>query len=239
MIKSRIHYWNCSKFADWIRGDNKPYALEWQHWEQWEKEQKEKRPIRYWVSDTLLNKLQDIVYFPIDVYRTLKTYIRNRYIDKVHYLKTGFKPGEYHDLDHRILHGLFNELVNFVEIELAHLSKWNKDKKYKFIKGRCKEAQDDYFKWANSLKHKGRLTEQAKASRKIKELYEWWKFIRPKRQDPLGDPVFADVDNILDKKKFKTQQKLYQQAYDLEKAYEDEDTTMLIELIKIRYHLWT
>lgn len=239
LIKSRVHYWNCSKFANWVRGEDKPLVLEWGQWGEWKKEQEKKRPIRYWLSDTFLNKLQDIVYFPIDVYHTVKIYIRNRYIDKIQYLHTGLKPGEYYDLDHRMLHGLFNELVDFVELELAHLSKWNKDKKYKFVKGRCQEAQDDYFRWAIHLKHQGRLTEQAKASRKIKELYEWWKYIRPQRKDPLDNPALGDIDDILDNKNFKKKQKLYKRVYELEEKYDDEDTEMLIELIKIRSHLWT
>ena len=240
LIKHRIRYWNCSELANWIRGSDKPYALEWGEWDEWENEQKKQRPIRYWLSDTFLKRLQDIVCFPIDVYHTVKIYIRNRYIDKIQYLHTGLKPGEYYDLDHRILHGLFNELVDFVELDLAHLSKWNKDKKYKFVKGRCQEAQDDYFKWANHLKHQGWLTEQAKASRKIQKLYEWWKYERPNRVDPFSCSEFSyDIENILDNKQIKQKQKDLKRAYYLEKEYDDEDTRMLIELIKVRKHLWT
>ena len=239
LSKFRIHYWNCSKFANWIRGEHKPYALEWDQWDKWENEQKKKRPLRYWLSDTFLKILQDIVYFPLDIYGTIKIYIRNRYIDKLQYLHTGLKPGEYYDLDYRIIHALFNELVDFVELELSSSMKWDNSKKYKFVKGRCKEAQDDYFKWANHLKHQGRLTEQAKASRKIQKLYEWWKYIRPQRKNPYDNDSLGDIEDILDTKKFKTKQKMYQKAYDLEKEYDDEDTKMLIELIKVRNHLWT
>jgi len=238
MIKSRIHYWNCSKFANWIRGSNKPYALEWKEWDEWHDNQKKNKPFRYWLSETFLNRLQDIVYFPFDLYHTIRIYIRNRFIDKLQYLNTGLKLGEYYDLDYRILHGLFNELVDFVELELPLSMRYDSSKKYNFVKGRCQEAQDDYFRWAVHLKYQGRLTEQAKASRKIKELYEWWKFIRPKRQDPLSDPILCDIDGILDKKKFNKQQKLYKKAYDLEQQYDEEDTDMLIELIKIRHYLW-
>lgn len=240
LSKFRIHYWSCSKFANWIRGEDKPYALEWGQWDEWEKEQKKKRPLRYWLSDTFLKTLQDIVYFPVDVYRTIKIYIRNRYIDKLQYLHTGLKPGEYYDLDYRIIHALFNELVDFVELELSSSMKWDSSKKYKFVKGRCKEAQDDYFKWANHLKHQGRLTEQAKANRKIQKLYEWWKNERPNRIDPFSSSEFSyDIDEILDNKQIKQKQKIYQKAYDLELEQEDEDTRMLIELIKVRNHLWT
>jgi len=93
--------------------------------------------------------------------------------------------------------------------------------------------------WANHLKHQGRITEQAKASRKIKELYEWWKYIRPQRKNPYSDPSLGDIDDILDNKKFKKKQKMYKVAYDLEQEYDDEDTEMFIQLIKIRNHLWS
>lgn len=240
LLKSRIHHWNCSKFANWIRGEDKPYALEWGQWDEWENQQKKQRPFRYWLSDTFLKRLQDIVYFPIDVYHTVKVYIRNRFIDKLQYLHTGLKPGEYYDLDYRILHGLFNELVDFVEKDLSRLSRWDKNKTYKFKNGRCVEAAYDYFKWANNLKHGGRLTDQAKASRKIQQLYEWWKNERPNRVDPFSFSEFSyDIDEILDSKKIKQKQKDLKKAYNLELDQENEDTEMLIELIKVRNHLWT
>jgi hypothetical protein len=249
MLKYRIHYWHCSKFADWIRGEKKPFALEWGAWDEWDKQQKLKRPWRFWLSDTLLPKIQDIVYLPYDIYSTVKTYIRNRYFDKLHYLRTGLKPGQYYDLDTRILHGLFNELVDFVEIELAHLSLWDRNKKYKFHKGRCVEAAYDYFDWVTNLKydedyltspdneHYGKLTDQAKNYRKIKKLYEWWKNIRPNRKHPYDNPSLGDIENICDNKNIS--KKVYLKAYELEQQQELEDTKMLIELMKIRKHMWT
>jgi hypothetical protein len=233
MIKSRIHYWGCSRFADFIRGSKKPYALEWKEWDKWNNQQEKERPFRFWLSDTFLNKLQDIVYFPYDFYNTIKIYIRNRWIDKTHYLKTGLKPGNYYEFDYRILHGLFNEFVDFVEIELAHLSLWDQKKKYEIKHGRCIEAAYDYFDWATNLKHYGKLTEQAKTAKKIKQLYEWWKIDRLKRINPYSDEALGDIDDIVDNKKF------YDKAYQIEADQEDEDTKMLIQLIKIRKGLWT
>lgn len=251
LLKSRIHHWNCSKFANWIRGEDKPYALEWAEWDKWEIQEKKKRPIRYWLSDTFLKKLQDIVYFPLDLYRTIQVYIRNRYIDKLQYLDTGLKPGEYYDLDYRIINALFNELVDFVEIELAHLSLSDRKKKYKFHNGKCIEAAYDYFNWVCNLKYDdtygykqnepmyGHLTEQAKNYRKIKKLYEWWKNERPNRKSPYDNPLLGDIADICDNKKYKNKKKLYKQAYQKQVDQENEDTKMLIELIRVRKHLWT
>jgi hypothetical protein len=241
MIRSRINPWCCSKFADFIRGESKPFALGWDEWDEWHKNVKSKRPLRYWLSETGLKRLQNFIYFPYDLYHTLDVYIKNRWFSKLHYLDTGLKPGQYYDLDTRILHGLFNELVDFVETELAHLSRWDRNKKYKFKNGRCVEAAYDYFEWASNLKYNedyggidpsdpdyGKLTPQAEDAIKIKELYEWWKHKRPNRYNPYdiiteethGDNYFKLIDEI-------------------EKADEAQDTEKLIELIKLRGSLWT
>jgi hypothetical protein len=239
-MKNRINHWTCSKFADYLRGEKKPIALSLEDWENWRKEQKNKRPWRYWISETLLRKLQNFFCYPGDLIYSIKCYIRNRFVTQTHNLKTGLKKGEWYDLDTRILHGLFNELVEYVEIELAHLSKWDREKKYKFKNSRCVEAAYDYFEWASNLKFNeeyavqpddpdyGKLTPQAESTRKIKELYEWWVYQRPNRIDPYeaikkethGKHYFRNIDEI-------------------ERGYEKEDTEKLIELIKIRNSLWT
>lgn len=237
--RSRINHWSCSKAADFLRGIKKPLALTFEEWDLWREECKSKSPIRYWLAEKFLTRLQNIVYFPADLYHTIRIYVRNRWIDKIHYIKTGLQPGEYYDLDHRILHGLFNELVDFVEIEYAHLSKWNNENKYKFVKGRCKEAGIDYLNWAIGLTYGqdcgvdeshpdfGKPTHQAITAKKTLELYDWWKNKRPNRIDPY--------------KLFKKQEDEghYLKIDDMEKNYDEEDTFMLIELIKIRKGLWT
>jgi hypothetical protein len=232
MIRSRIKYWSCCKFADWIRGEKKPEALTMEDWETWKEKQKKERPWRYWASEVGLLKLQNFFYYPLDLIYSIRCYIRNRFITQTHVLKTDLKKGEWYDLDTRILHSLFNELVEFVEIELAHLSKWNKNKKYKFKKGRCVEAAYDYFEWAVDLKfdeeYGGELTPQAENALKIQELYEWWKNERPNRVDPFD--VFTKKTHG---------KKYYHKIHNIEKEYEKEDTQKLIKLIKIRSHLWT
>lgn len=248
-MKNRINYWTCSKFADFIRGEKKPYALEWHKWEEWRKEQKEKRPWRYWMSDTLLRKLQNFIYYPSDLLHSIRCYLRNRYVTQTHVLKSDLKKGQWYDLDTRILHCLFNELVEFVEIELAHLSKWDRNKKYKFKNGRCVEAAYDYFEWveknfddarikaatepktssfrASYMDHYEMTANDLNRSEKIRKLYEWWVKERPKRSDPLSITK-------------ETHGKYYFRLIDeIEQEYAQEDTNKLIELIKIRESLWT
>jgi hypothetical protein len=237
--RSRINYWSCSKFANLIRGEEKPCALPWDEWETWRQTSAKNHPYRYWLAEELLDFLQDIMNFPLDFYHTIEVYVRNRYFDKLHYLRTGLKPGEYYDLDHRILHGLFNELVIFVESEQAHLMKAYPERKYKFIKGRCKQAGLDYLDWACNLKLNedygfnpddedyNKPTAQAISSQKILELYNWW-LDRDYRVDPHD--LFS---------KEKNGKYYYRKIGEMEDNYDKEDTEKLIELIKIRSCLWT
>lgn len=236
----RFDYWTCSKFSNWIRGNTKPGALSWKEWDTWHELAKKKHPLRYWMAEDGLTLLQDIVYLPSDIWYTIRIYIRNRFIDKIHYLRTGLKPGEYYDLDYRIINGLFYELVEFVESEQAHLMKcYEKEKNYKFINGRCPQAGLDYLEWASNLKldesygislhdkDYNKPTEQAKVAQKITQLYFWWKN-RPNRIDPHD--IFS---------KEKDGKYYFRQIQKMQEEYDKEDTKMLIKLIKIRGSLWT
>jgi hypothetical protein len=65
--RSRIHYWSCSKFADFVRGEKKPFALEWGKWDEW----KNKRPNR-------LNPMEKSGWN--EIYDSMES---NNFIDKV------------------------------------------------------------------------------------------------------------------------------------------------------------
>lgn len=253
MIKTRLNHWNSTKLADFIRGTKKPWALGWGEWETWHENAKKLHPFRYWVAENLFKTIQDIVMFPYDLYHTVKVYINNRWIDKTHIIRTGLKPGQYYEFDYKVLHGLFYELVDIVEVEMAHLVKYtskNKDK-FKFKRGRCEEAGLEYLDWASSLvynedygftkkdKQYNQPTNQAISARKIKELYLWWKHIRPNRIDPHS-LLKKDIDNDDPFSHIsKDKKKIYKQIEKMEIAYTKEDTANLIDLIKIRSELWT
>jgi hypothetical protein len=240
MFKSRIHYWGCSRFADWIRGEKKPFALTLEEWDDWREEQAKKRPIRFYISDTLLDKIQNFVYFPRDVFWNVRCYIRNRFIDKMQYLKTGLEPGKYYDLDDRIIHGLFNELKDFVETELAWMNQLSKDKKYRSRKLRSRSPEDgiEYLKWGMELKDdNGMPTRQATSFAEILELYNWWKNY-PNRPDPMDVSGWSDIydDKTVDEA---VKNEVSHNLFDLEEQQDKEEEDMLIRLIKVRKSLWT
>lgn len=204
----RTNYWSCSQFANWVRGTDKPYALSGSDWKKWRKETKAKHPFRYWIADTLLNKIQNTLLWPRDKLYSLKYHIVNRWIDQTNALVAHpkhIKPGDYVDYGNRILYCLFDELVDFVEIETAYSHiRWDekKVKKKKWWQAgiwRLRTHRDPkaglaYLDWASTLtnadflpledKHEAKPTGQAISAVEIIELYKWWTELRPARLDP-------------------------------------------------------
>ena len=202
------NYWSCSKFADWVRGTNKLECGTAREWKNWTKEAKTKHPIRYWIADEGLGYLQDFVYWPYNRIHSIRYYINNRWVTKSHALTAhprDIKRGNWQDVGYRFLPCLFNELVDFVEIEQAwHHVVWDSEarKKYDtpwwsrwYRKWRSPEAGLAYLDWASSLTYDEswmdendplhcKPTPQAEAAKEIKELYLWWTDTYRNRPDP-------------------------------------------------------
>lgn len=257
----RKNYWSCSNFANWIRktfgGFEKPHALELGQWDLWKKENEKRAPFVYWLTEEFLDKLQDIVMWPIDKIDNARVYIKNRFFDRLHYLPTRLTPGEYYDLDTRLLHGVFEALVDFVEIEKAHLEwvfgqKHTRPKRYfhylfRWKSARSAEAGLKYLEWETTLTDDdGQPTQQALVAKEIIDLYNWWKTVRPSRLDPhdvSGWTTYCAETKQLFSSDLSTKEKekrkeILNMCDAVEQQYKQEDEEMLIRLIKIREHLW-
>jgi hypothetical protein len=263
----RTKYWSESKIGKWLYGTDVPEFLTGEEWNRWNAEVKSQRPIRYWIANTLLDKIQDFVNWPLDKLYELKYYAINRWIDQTHALVAHpkhIKPGQYMDLSERILYCLFDELVDFVEIELAyHNFRWTEEKakqlswwqggKWRTRTWRSREAGMDYLEWASDLTdaefipegsdRKPELTFQATCAREIRELYLWWTEIRPKRFDPYDRPEFDNPNlftlNEVSAEDKKKRREFFDRVRKLETDHMNEDQEMLIRLVKIRKGLWT
>lgn len=199
-------YWSCSKFADWIRGTKKPQWGTGKEWNAWNKISKESHPFRFWLAEEGLDKIQKFIYFIPEKINDIRYYINNRWIDKTHYLRTDLEPGKWHGFETSILHGMFTELVDFVEVEAAwHNVVWDSEARAKFSPPwwrkwyrlwRSPESGVAYFNWAAKLVKNeewglspgdpgyNEPTDQAVAALKTLELYHWWTVIRPARPEP-------------------------------------------------------
>ena len=206
----RSHYWTIGKFADWIRGTPGPGALTSEGWDAWHTKAQAAHPIRYWIAEEGLDHLQKFVYYIPDKLNDVRYYINNRWVSNSHALTAhprDIQPGNWSDVGNRFLPCMFNELVDFVEIEQAwHHCIWSDDMKTKYDvpwyrKGwlrwrtwRSAEAGMEYLRWAETLtneefleegeKHKAEPTSQAKAAKEIIQLYTWWTVTYRNRPDP-------------------------------------------------------
>lgn len=213
----RRQYWTCTKFADWLRGTPKLKLGTGKEWILWKQASKEKHPIRFWIAEEGLDYLQDFIFWPTDKLYEIKYRLVNRYSTKTHALTSNLKRGEWHEFEDRMLHCLFDELINFVEIEQAwHHIVWDQEarKKYRspwYASGwfrtrtwRCPEAGVAYLNWASSLTFDkdwvpeddpkyGLPTPQAETARETLVLYYWWKDVRPNRVDPYDASNWSEI----------------------------------------------
>ncbi len=219
----RSNYWSCSKFADWIRGIEKGGAKTGRGWHDWELEGKTKYPVRFWIAEEALDAVQNFLWWPIDKVYDLKYYINNRWITRSHACTASprdIRPGSWCDVGNRFLPCLFNELVDFVEVELAwwHLVWEGKEERKKYNAPwwrfgwwnmrlwRCPQAGLDNLKWQSELVWKeeevddksliGKPTPQAERALEILALYKWWTEIyrnRPDPHDASGWSAYCDM----------------------------------------------
>lgn len=271
------NHWSCSKFADFIRGTPKILAGTSKDWRQWRKDAKDKHPVRFWLAEEFLEKIQHFLHLPYDKFYDVTCYIKNRWIHRSNSLTAhpmDIKPGNWQDVGNRFLPCMFNELQDFVEIELAWMNAIcdeESSKKYKIPKWklfnwrwRSPESGLEYLKWAMSLikneeygltnsdPEYGKPTQQAINAREIHELYIWWTKIYRNREDPS---VISGWHDFCEEKRKSTidildfdnespisrsrSRKILDHLQKIEQEYENEDTEMLIRLIKVRNSLWT
>jgi len=263
------NYWSCSKFADFVRGTKKLKCGTSEEWAEWEEKSSSAHSFRHWVAEEFLDKVQDMIFYPRKKIDDFLCYIENRWITKSNSLTANprdIKPGDWCDVGNRFLPCLFNELVDFVEIECAwmnYICDETVRKKYKipifhkFRKWRSPELGVNYLKWETTLTNTdfcdetdpdyGKPTQQALNATEKLELYDWWKNVRPNRKDPYEESGWSEhcKNNRPEFGRKNTPEerehtlKLLDKLGEIETAHEKEDEEMMIRLIRIRNSLWT
>jgi hypothetical protein len=220
-----------------------PYALSGCDWMEYESWLKENHPFVWWFEHKFMDKVQDLFCYAPKHLSAIKYYLKNRFIRETHNLQTNLKKGEYHEIDNRIIHGLFNTLVIFVEVEVANFhKKLNRDKKEYAGFNNVDHAMA-YFKF--QIEQSEVVESHKNEHQEIIDLYEWWTKTRPSRVDPFEAfptdkdylPGWCDKD-ISDEEK-EENYKRYESIAALEKEYQQEDEDMMIRLIKVRQWMWT
>lgn len=215
------NYWSCTPFADWLRGTAKLGAGTSEEWDDWTTRAQMKHNFRYWLAEEALGHIQDFVTWPVRKIYDIKYYINNRWVTGTHAITAharDIKPGQWQDVGNRFLPCLFNELVDFVEVETAwsHIAWGSKEDRAKYnppfwASGwwrwrtwRSPQAGLDHLDWAMTLtfgddmgveegdEHHGKPTGQATSAKEIKELYTWWTVTYRARPDPHDASGWTD-----------------------------------------------
>lgn len=157
----------------------------------------------------------DILYSIEDTYYK----IGNKYFVKYNVIKIrSVSDTQYLDYDAKLMHGMFQVLVDFVECGLGpkHLN-FNGTYKsktwseylynilpypfYHLVGFRSAKNGIAYLEKSIKNKSKGKMyVPEAIFSEEVLKLYEWWKITRPNRIDPDTVSGFDDYDDYLCKK---------------------------------------
>lgn len=256
----RSSYWANSRFIKYVRskfGLTNPSALSAEDWEKWREESESKNLFVHWLTDDFISSLQSFLCKPFDIAYDIRCAIKNRFNSKCHTLQTGLNPWEYHEVDTRILHGLFETLVDFVEIEKAWMGyicgeedseyKWYEKNAYcsTFIEKRHPNAGLRYLQWEMSLKKDetwfwdrvdeakasgefNQPTPQAIAAKEQFDLYHWWKNVRPNRPDPQDASGYSAIYDKWIEDKVKTKKTSLFGLPKLPKTEEEKELSRLM-----------
>jgi hypothetical protein len=200
-------HWTSSSFVSFLRNKvfrlYKPVALQWGEWDKWEDEVRTKRPVAYFITEILPKWLEVIPNYTIAYYDEFNIYWTNRN-GSTHCLPSRLKVGEYHSMETRIIHSLFDSFVDFIEIDTAQnciswgnaesLNKYKVPLRYRidalswlFGVYRCKQAGIDRLRYEMGFKSDDVNDPMAvdpvtaEMAREQMALYTWWTEVRPTR----------------------------------------------------------
>ncbi len=205
--KSTFHKY----FMPWEIG--KPIALPWGGWTKFDNEQKAKYPIRFFLFDTIPEKIGHKTYW-LD--RKIWEF-KHKYIRKHNYstIRTSLDPKHYYDPRERILYATMDMVKEFVEIAGPQVV-WDSDPHHAHV---WKELQEVYDWWVNKYPNR---------EDKLEELpdVEFEKIIGEDSEK------YQDDEDV---KEWRRVSKLHNEA---EVEWVEEEKQMLIRVMKIRETLW-
>ena len=152
----------------------------------------------------------------------------------------------------------FQSLVDFVEIEKASMQMVTMPGRkrpgwFRLTFGSENFALEviKYLEWESTLDDPTKPDfihindTQSKSAREILSLYAWWTEIRPARVEdsiwPEWDSEISLFSDKVDKStvEYKEYRAMSDNAMKQEELWEEEDTAMLVRLVKLRRSLWS
>jgi len=178
------------------------------------------------VSDTKL--IRRIKKF----FNGIKCYIKNRFIDRIHIVRLGLKPGRWCDADERMLLAMMSLLVEFVEKE-AEFTNLAMEA----------DVESGYYGFPITDEIRADSEKQASQAKEILEIYRWWKNYPSRIEEikksvhPCTGSLEEDIGNI--NRSSILSRVLTSHSWALEDKLNVETRDMLHRLVEIRGKLWT
>lgn len=185
-----------TKFKNWMKF-NPPYAASLEDWAVFEERFKKEAPVRYYIMESGFHN--DVIDSTVRTMKDIKRYIK-WFFTKPALVDTKL-PRQYHENDELMFHACFSILVDYVEIECAHMQivsmeisddRMNKEfgwdwKKIlpdslKTTKSQRVQFGIDYLFWEMGLGDES--PDQSVQAEKLLSLYLWYTRVRPNRVEP-------------------------------------------------------
>jgi len=175
-----------------------------------------------------------------------------------HLIDTKLPPSDWYDTDTKMLHGMMELCVDFVEKESTGeympFSLSNNKNRNKNIKKEWKKidnVKDPHLK----KMEKSIFESQIKSDNEIMKIYKWWKDY-PRRRREIDNAItywytfcmkFKKKDSlfpfpntkVMNKKEIRDEKALRRITHILEAKLAKEETEYLIRLVKVRKYMWT
>ena len=150
---------------------------------------------------------------------------------------------QWYDCDTRLFEAGFQILVDYVEGELAWMQILNEGKARWYHRWlsipNARERGLKMLEWEVQLGDDS--ISQSEAASEVRDLYLWYNDVRPNRVDPFTDvpdrPLLLDENGQLETDE--EYSRAVTKAFRIEESQEEEDTSQLIRLMKIRRSMWT
>lgn len=229
---------------------SKPKSATIEEWAEWTVAAKKKK-FCYWLTETVPLKYRVMKMRWLD--NIWKLVYRYHPKHKYHLIDTGLKP-DYYEIDERMLHGMFNLLVEYVEVENAwRLSRSDDSKPVKTGREVGLEAIDWQIQADGDLDDKWSKERRA-AWEEIKFLYLWWKDVHPTLLEQIdnltgealedgyglleGGTAMEKLANRTEEQKAKARA-VYEKQEQLKEVLFAKENEMMGRLFKVRRSLWS
>lgn len=175
--RTRMSYWSQSNLVSWMMPEESKGPKSFTNMDEMLTRLNTKDPL----AERIIDKLQDVVMFPVDLYHSIRIYFKNSK-GNTHVLDGGLEKGQWYDLTYRIPHCLLYELEKFIEKEKGlEVHEWEKTLTF----------NEDWGVKPDDEKY-GKLTHQALAAIEQDAIYQWWKENKGKK-----DIDFENEDTYL------------------------------------------